>query len=825
MKNEMTQRLPYRAQGLPGISIRNIASFCLALFASAALGAATISEPATTFYGKVLGTGDLQPFLITEGSLTWTLRRADGVDVTLKAALFSFGGGAFSYRLDVPHSALALGLSASAAGVPLTLAEQTHRHVGVTLDGDPATLLGPAGEVFTTAQLLRSATYRLDLGVARHAVDTDGDGLPDWWEDLHGLDKQANDAGQVFGTGGLTAAQAYALGLDPRADHTVPVLTTPETVVYAGGATALILDAHDLDTPASNLVYTVAALPFGALALLSPDDAPTPLEAGATFTQEDVRQARLIYQHGAEINDPGVLSLALADGQHDPVTADVRLLLYEPAINEVSVRSDLYQLANAGFVVAEGDDVDASGAAVAYALTGSDLSGGAADDVLIAAAAARPSSLGGGPGADRFVFTDFAARVVTITDFSVAEGDTLDITAFAPGAGTLSDHVTLEQNALVFDTGLTVVLNGLDGADLYALAEAGALLSDVPLAARVVLAATVPTAYRNSRAPGVFTVTRQGDASRAVTVNLLVSGSAGNGTDYEAILNTVVIPAGAASADVRVTPYESGGALAVVASLRLLAGPGYVLGAAQTASVTIEPHKTQVYVEALLPIAAQESAESGFFLVWRDSAGTTLAVQNTLGGDAVRGGDYLTYNYDTGLALNPTLLSFGANETEKLIEVAVKPSADLSAGPKTVTLAPVPSTRYFIDPELSLARIALIGRYDTFEDWLARNGFGYQALSTLEDGAQPSREQLLRLYAFGGEDGFPRPLMDGGKLHVTVRQRVGLLDVGYGVRGFTDLLDPVGSAVPVEVISSDLEWKTYRLDTDGPRGFISVDLK
>jgi hypothetical protein len=821
----MTHRIPYCLQSLPGTRIRKIASFCLSLFSAAALGAATISEPATTFYGKVLGTGDVQPFLITEGTLAWTLRRADGVDVTLRAALFSYSGGALSYRLDVPHSALALGLSASASGVPLTLSEQTHRHVSVTLDGAPATLLGPAGEVFTTAQLLRSATYRLDLGIARHAVDTDGDGLPDWWEDRYGLDKQANDAGQVFGTGGLTAAQAYALGLDPTADHTVPVLTTGETVVYAGGHTALVLDAHDLDTPASNLVYTVTALPFGTLALLSPDSAPAPLEAGAHFTQDDVRHARLVYRHEAEVSDPGVLGLTLSDGQHAPVAADVRLLLYEPAINEVSLRSDLYQLANAGFVVAEGDGIDASGAAVAYALSGSDLSGGAADDVLIAAAAAHPSSLAGGAGADRFVLTDFSARVVTITDFSVAEGDTLDITAFAPGAGTLSDHVTLVQDALVFDTGLTVALNGLGEADLYALTEAGALLSDIPLATRVSIAATVPAAYRNGRAPGVLTVTRQGDASQAATVNLLVSGSAGNGTDYEAILNTVVIPAGAASVEILVTPYESGGILAVVASLRLLAGSGYVLGAAQTASVTIEPRKTQVYIDALLPIAAQESAESGFFLVWRDSAGTTLAVQNTLGGDAVRNSDYLTYNYDTGATLNPTMLSFGANETEKLVEVAVKASADLSAGPKTVTLAPVPSTRYFVDPELPPARIALIGRYDTFEDWLARNGFGHQAFSASDDGAQPSRGQLLRLYAFGGEDGFPRPLMDGGKLHVTVRQRIGLLDVDYGVRGFTDLLDPVGSAVPVDVISAGLEWKTYRLDTDGPRGFISVDLK
>ena len=39
----------------------------------AAAGAASITEPSTVFYGKVLGTGGLQPFLMTEGELVWTL--------------------------------------------------------------------------------------------------------------------------------------------------------------------------------------------------------------------------------------------------------------------------------------------------------------------------------------------------------------------------------------------------------------------------------------------------------------------------------------------------------------------------------------------------------------------------------------------------------------------------------------------------------------------------------------------------------------------------------------------------------------------------------
>lgn len=817
----------------------------ISLMSPLLVSAAGISEPATTFYGKVLGTADVQPFLITEGRLTWVIRRADGVDVTLTASLGAFNDGAFSYRLDVPHAALSLGQTAETGNVPLALTEQTHQHLSVTLDGIPATLLGPAGATFTTAQLLRSATYRLDLGIARHAMDSDGDGLPDWWEDLYGLDKQANDAKQVFGIGGLTAAQCYAQGLDPNADHTAPSLKTVETVVYAGGNTALLLDVADLDTAASNLVYTVTELPFGMAALLSPEGTLVPLELGATFTQDAVRQGRLVYQHAADVADPGVIAFTLSDGQHTAVEASVRLLLYEPALNEVSLRSDLYQLANSGFIVAEGDTVNVADAPVAYALAGGTLTGGGADDVICCGVDHGTNQVTGGLGADRFVISDFSSNTVVITDFSVAEGDTLDITAFVPGSGTLSDHATLSQTKLVFDTGLTVAFEGLAETDLYTLVGAGALLTDLPLAARVSLAATVPTAYRNGTVPGVFTIARQGDASRALTVNLLVTGSAGNGTDYAYVDSVVTLAAGATSAEIVITPYSIGTEEKQV-SVKLLVGSGYTLGTVLNASVTIMPRLPQVYVEAIQSVAAMESDEPGYFLVYRDSGlANNLTVQGVLGGSAIRNTDYLTLKDDLTTVLNPAVMSFAMNESEKLIAVVIKQTADLSSGPKTVTLAAAPTSRYFLDPSESLAQIILIERYDTFQDWLARNtSTVVQTLRVASSaaevgvGATADTATLFKRYAFGSDlqgsdtSGFPYPYVLADGLTVRVRQRVDVLDVSYGVRGFTDLCDPSGSAVgftelttPPDGQPTGPEWHYYHLNIDSPSGFISVDLK
>lgn len=797
------------------------------------LHASQISEPATLFYGKVVGTADVQPCLITEGRLTWVIRRSDGVDVTLKASLFAYHNGLYSYRLDVPHAAMGLGLTAGSESVPLSLYEQTHRHQSVTLDGEPVTLLGPAGAVFTSAQLLRSATYRLDLGVDRRSADSDGDGLPDWWEDRYGLDKQAHDADQCFGTGGLTAAEAYLQGLDPTADHTLPVLKTCETVVYAGGCTALLLDAADLDTAPSNLLYTVTALPYGGSCILDAEGGQQTLAVGATFTQADVLQARLLYAHAPEVSDPGVLGLALGDGQHAPTACEVRLLLYEPALSEQSLRSDLYQYANAGFVVAEGDAVNVSHSALAYALAGADPTGGQADDVLYCSAEAQCAA--GGPGADRFVVTAFDGNALELTDFSVAEGDVLDLSGVpvADGIPLLSAFTldAVEGGGRIAYAGGSVTVGGLDPAqaDLSDLVCLGRVRvpDGVVLEARVSVAATTPYAYRNGPANGCFTVTRAGNLAPDLLVGLQITGSAVNGADYAYIPNAVRIPSGVSSLDIAVSPYVVGGVLEKVVALSLQSGTGYRLGAATQASVTIVPLKPCVYVDAFEPLAVVESGEPGSFILWRDGVtDTSLIVKLVSGGTAVKNVDYVAL---------VNALTLSAGESERLVTVTPLAGATFPGGAKKVTLGVAPSTTgsYLTGTALP-AEVTLVQRYDTFSAWLARQA---------ESGAQPTGldgatdDGLFRVYAFGGNpdgsetEGMPRPLLQDGQLVVKVRQPLWLSDVTYTVSGFTDLSAPAASAADwVEVEApegepSGAEWHYYRLNGSGRQGFISVKAK
>src|SRR5204863_255371 len=87
---------------------------------------------------------------------------------------------------------------------------------------------------------------------------------------------------------------------------------------------------------------------------------------------------------------------------------------------------------------------------------------------------------------------------------------------------------------------------------------------------------------------GSFAVTRAGDPAPALTVNVTLTGTAVNGTDYVSIPATVAIPSGSFIAIVTVTPIADGLTEGnETAILTAIAGTGYTVGAPAAATVTI----------------------------------------------------------------------------------------------------------------------------------------------------------------------------------------------------------------------------------------------
>lgn len=92
---------------------------------------------------------------------------------------------------------------------------------------------------------------------------------------------------------------------------------------------------------------------------------------------------------------------------------------------------------------------------------------------------------------------------------------------------------------------------------------------------------------------GSWRFTRTGDTTSALTVNYTVGGTAGSGDYTPALSGQVVIPAGAATVDVSITPVDDGDTEgSETVTLTLVDGATYDLGATASASVTIADNDT-----------------------------------------------------------------------------------------------------------------------------------------------------------------------------------------------------------------------------------------
>jgi hypothetical protein len=202
-----------------------------------------------------------------------------------------------------------------------------------------------------------------------------------------------------------------------------------------------------------------------------------------------------------------------------------------------------------------------------------------------------------------------------------------------------------EVYAALEDTAIDMAAPGFDNDTGSGLIQADAALApflgEVPT---VTIAATAPNASEAGPSPGAFTVTRAGSTVTSITVSYAVAGTAKAGTDYTALAGSVVIPAGAASASVLVSPIDDAvigeGNETVV--LTLTGGAGYVVGSPASATVTIADNdRPAVTIRATDPTATEAGLTRGTFTVTRTGIATgALTVLYTVGGSASGGGDH-----------------------------------------------------------------------------------------------------------------------------------------------------------------------------------------
>lgn len=660
------------------------------------LFAASLPELPTVIYGSVFNQCGGRDVLVTRGELTWSLYSPDRPVRTVSGKLGNLANGAYSYRMTLPHEIKVDGKKLSDEAFELAKEPRAVEFIQPTLDGTPVHVINSENARMAFSTRNRARAVRIDLRVQEAMPDSDGDGLPDWWENAYSLDPDApGDADADTDGDGWDNSREFEMGTSPTTDNRVPSLRISKFTVYPRARNGLWLECLDADTPPDEIAVTLAQSPHNGTLTVGDKQ----WSAGEAVSLQSLHESGLYYRGAGANTDE--FDIALSDPDHENVLANVQLIAYEQDEALTSISFDTLERVldycqshrlspREGAALYAGKVWDFSQRKrpfTAEAPLGGWIIGSHFDDDIIASSnddvlfpMGGDDTLEGGDGRDVFVPGPSQTEHDTILDFD-PDADAVDLRASLRYARLpLEDLVTLAPG-----NGSTDIRVGPDADRRFALSlpgvsafgtlgeaiTAGRLLVPDAMMPACIQIAVLEDAQETGEETGSFRVWRTGSIANSQTVKIRVSGSATPGVDYVELPSTLTLPAGEREAVLTVSPIRDlqvEGDELVICTIEDRGG--YHLGSASTADLRLTDLDESFALEVVEQVTVRDQDTPALVMVNRSGqiARQTL-VELEYKGTAVNG---------THVKRLPRYLEFAPHETRKPLEITPAADAEFS---------------------------------------------------------------------------------------------------------------------------------------------------